>query len=129
MLQVQGVWTQVLCLPKSEDQKAIAYTGALSSIPSKSSASPAANWDTKLPCALRRRTRSDIRAVSTVGRSLDRTGRVLGLLLSNPCLLKTILLLYPLTSMTFTLLALIFLSKKIVPVDFGPNQSSDHHEY
>ena len=31
---------------------------------------------------------SGIRAVSTVGRSLDRTGRVLGLLLSNPCLLK-----------------------------------------
>ena len=62
MLQVQGVWTQVLCLPKSEDQKAIAYTGALSSITSKSSALPAANWDTKLPCALRRRrTRSDIK--------------------------------------------------------------------
>ena len=31
---------------------------------------------------------SGIRAVSTIGWSLDRTGRVLGLLLSNPCLLK-----------------------------------------
>ena len=31
---------------------------------------------------------SGIRAVSTVGRSLDRTGRVLGLILSNPYLLK-----------------------------------------
>ena len=31
---------------------------------------------------------SGIRAVSTVGWSLDRTGRVVGLLLSNPCLLK-----------------------------------------
>ena len=31
---------------------------------------------------------SGIRAISIVGRSLDRTGWVLGLLLSNPCLLK-----------------------------------------
>jgi len=34
VLQVQGVWTQVLRLPKPEDQEATSYTGALSSFPS-----------------------------------------------------------------------------------------------
>ena len=53
---------------------------------------------------------SGIRAVSTVGRSLDRTGRVLGLLLSKSLSAETILLLYPLNSNTFTRLALISLS-------------------
>ena len=37
---------------------------------------------------LNRVLQSGIRAISTVGRSLHRTGRVLGLLLSDPCLLK-----------------------------------------
>ena len=41
---------------------------------------------------------------------------------------ETILLLYSLNSMAFTRLALISLYR-IVFVDFGLNQSSDHHEY
>ena len=52
---------------------------------------------------------SGIRAISTVGRSLDRTGRVLGLLLSNPCLLKLFYYYTPWLLWLFTLLALIFL--------------------
>ena len=55
---------------------------------------------------------SSIRAISTIGRSLDRTGRVLGLLLSKFLPAETILLLYPLNSMPFTRLALISLSKE-----------------
>ena len=34
MLQVQGVWTQVLRMPELEDQKTTAYIRALSSVPS-----------------------------------------------------------------------------------------------
>ena len=45
-------------------------------------------WLLGLCSFINRVLQSGIRAVSTVGRSLDRTGRVLGLLLSNPCLLK-----------------------------------------
>ena len=60
---------------------------------------------------------SGIRAISTVGRSLDRTGRVLGLLLSALSA-EAILLLYSLNSKIFTRLALISLYK-IVSVDSG----------
>ena len=45
-------------------------------------------WLLGLCSFINRVLQSGIRAVSTVGRSLDRTGRVLELLLSNPCLLK-----------------------------------------
>ena len=45
-------------------------------------------WLLGLCSFINRVLQSGIRAVSTVGRSLNRTGRVLGLLLSNPCLLK-----------------------------------------
>ena len=55
---------------------------------------------------------SGFRAVSTVGRSLDRTGRVLSHLLSNPCLLKLFYYYTPWNPMTFTRLALISLSKE-----------------
>ena len=61
---------------------------------------------------INRMLQSGIRAVSTVGRSLDRTGRVLGLFLSKSLPAETILLLYPLNSMPFTRLALISLSKE-----------------
>ena len=59
-----------------------------------------------------RTLQSGIRAVSTVGRSLDRTGQVLGLLLSKSLSAETNLLLHPLNSMPFTRLALISLSKE-----------------
>ena len=55
---------------------------------------------------------SGIRAVSTVGRSLDITGRVLGLLLSNPCLLKLFYYYTPWILWFFTLLAMISLSEE-----------------
>ena len=45
-------------------------------------------WLLGLCSFVNRVLQSGIRAVSTVGWSLDRTGWVLGLLLSNPCLLK-----------------------------------------
>ena len=67
-------------------------------------------WFLSLCHFINRVLQSGIKAISTIGRSLDRTGRVLGLLLSKFLPAETILLLYPLNSMPFTRLALISFS-------------------
>ena len=69
-------------------------------------------WLLGLCSFINRVLQSGIRAVSTVGRSLDRTGRVLGLLLTNPCLLKLFYYYTPWLLWLFTLLALISLSEE-----------------
>jgi len=69
-------------------------------------------WLLGLCSFINRVLQSGIRAVSTVGRSLDRTGRVLGLLLSNPCLLKLFYYYTPWLLWLFTLPALISLSEE-----------------
>ena len=65
-------------------------------------------WLLGLCSFINRVLQSGIRAISTVGRSLDRTGRVLGLLLFNPCLLKLFFYYTPWLLWFFTRLALIF---------------------
>ena len=69
-------------------------------------------WLLGLCSFINRVLQSGIRAISTVGRSLDRTGRVLGLLLSNPCLLKLFYYYTPWLLWLFTRLALISLSEE-----------------
>ena len=85
-------------------------------------------WLLSLCSFINRVLQSGIKAISTIGRSLDRTGRVLGLLLSNPCLLK---LFYYYTPWIPRLLLILpwFLSLKNSFRRFVLNQSSDHHEY
>ena len=58
-------------------------------------------WLLGLCSFINRVLQSGIKAISTVGRSLDRTCRVLGLSSLQSLSAETILLLYPLTSMTF----------------------------